>query len=140
MKTSSMIRSLSLVFLGILGAGVFSGCDGRQDGEDTSTDSVSKTAPATGSTDQEKEIATQRLQLSLGNDTATPESVKKELTRGADPRWVGDLGDNRLWKLGSLRVLGNRRVHRRAHIYSSLHGRLQPPSGALKGTLMPLWK
>ena len=96
MKSSSMIRSLPLVLLGILGAGLSSGCDGRQDGEGTSTDSVSKTAPATGA--DEKEKATMRLQLSLGNDTATPDSVKKELALGADPRWVGDLGDNLLVK------------------------------------------
>ena len=94
MKSSSMIRSLPLVLSGILGAGVSIGCDGRQNGTDTTTDSASKSTPTTGA--DEKEKATMRLQLSLGNDTATPDSVKKELALGADPRWVSDDFDDNL--------------------------------------------
>lgn len=46
----------------------------------------------------QKIIATQMLRLSLANDTATPESVEKELAKGANPKWVDDTGDNLLVK------------------------------------------
>ena len=59
----------------------------------------SGTSSATsGPGEDQKFIATQMLRLSLANDTATPESVEKELAKGANPKWVDDTGDNLLVK------------------------------------------
>ena len=66
--------------------------------ESKPTEKSGTSSTTSGPSEDQKYIATQMLRLSLVNDTATPESVEKELAKGANPKWVDDTGDNLLIK------------------------------------------
>ena len=86
-------RHVSRLVLGFVCMAASTGC-GEQ-GEPGKQEISSSTS---GPSEDQKIIATQMLRLSLANDTATPESVKMELARGANAKWVDDTGDNLLVK------------------------------------------